>query len=98
MQKLSRVGILSVAKVMAGMYAVVGLVIGVIVAIMAFLGMLVSPVSPGGGAMIFPIFGVLSIILFPIIYGILGFIGGAICAFLYNLVAGWIGGIEVELK
>ena len=31
-------------------------------------------------------------------YGVIGVIGGAIGAALYNLVAGWIGGIEVEME
>jgi hypothetical protein len=39
-----------------------------------------------------------SIILFPLFYGILGFIGGLIMAGLYNLLAGFVGGIEVELQ
>jgi hypothetical protein len=33
----------------------------------------------------------------PILYGVLGFIFTAIGCALYNLVAGWVGGIEVEL-
>ena len=43
-------------------------------------------------------FGVGSIILFPIVYGIMGFIGGLITAVLYNLLAGFVGGIEMELQ
>ena len=31
-------------------------------------------------------------------YGLMGVVGGAIGAALYNLVAGWVGGIEVELE
>ena len=34
----------------------------------------------------------------PIIYAILGFIFGVIGAALYNLIARWIGGIEVEVE
>jgi hypothetical protein len=33
----------------------------------------------------------------PFFYGAMGFIGGAVIATLYNIVAGKIGGIEVEL-
>jgi hypothetical protein len=34
----------------------------------------------------------------PIIYGVFGFISGLIVGALYNLIAGWTGGIEVELS
>jgi hypothetical protein len=34
----------------------------------------------------------------PVIYGVMGFILGIITAFIYNLVARWIGGIEVEVE
>lgn len=37
-------------------------------------------------------------IFMPIIYGVMGFVGGIIAAALYNLFAGWIGGIEVEVE
>lgn len=34
----------------------------------------------------------------PVIYGVMGFILGIIGAAIYNLVARWIGGIEVEVE
>jgi hypothetical protein len=37
-------------------------------------------------------------ILMPVIYGVMGFIGGVISAAVYNLVARWIGGIELEVE
>lgn len=44
------------------------------------------------------LFGVGAIIFLPIMYGIMGFIGGAIMAFVYNVVAGIAGGVELELE
>ncbi|MFM8912259.1 MAG: hypothetical protein ACKOE6_04970 [Flammeovirgaceae bacterium] len=43
-------------------------------------------------------FGFLSIIIFPILYGGIGFVAGLIGAAIYNLIAGWVGGIKIELK
>src|SRR5262249_16797035 len=40
--------------------------------------------------------GVAALIILPIFCGVLGFIVGAIYAALYNLVAGMVGGIEIE--
>ena len=37
-------------------------------------------------------------ILMPVIYGVFGFVGGIIMAVIYNLIARWIGGIEVEVE
>ena len=37
-------------------------------------------------------------IFIPIIYGAMGFVFGIIMAAIYNLIAGWIGGIEVEVE
>jgi hypothetical protein len=34
----------------------------------------------------------------PFVYAILGFLSGVIGAWIYNLVANWIGGIEVEVE
>jgi hypothetical protein len=46
------------------------------------------------GAMI----GVGAIVFFPILYACIGFIGALIAAWLYNLVAGMVGGIELEVQ
>ena len=49
-----------------------------------------------------PSFGPLSIVLFPILFAVIlfvaGFFYGLIGGALYNLVAGWIGGVEVQLE
>jgi hypothetical protein len=36
-------------------------------------------------------------VIAPLLYGVLGFLIGAIAAWVYNLVAGRVGGIEIEL-
>jgi hypothetical protein len=38
------------------------------------------------------------VIFLPIIYAVAGFIGGLIAGALYNLLAGWTGGIEVTVE
>src|SRR3954449_10297148 len=45
-----------------------------------------------GGVMIF--LG----LMIPVFYGLCGFVFGIITAVVYNLIAGWIGGIEVEVE
>ncbi|NMC44118.1 MAG: hypothetical protein GYA46_09390 [candidate division Zixibacteria bacterium] len=94
---LRRIGPFSCAKVSAVLYLIIGLIVG---AIFSLISLMVS--SIGGDSeisgMMGMLFGVGSIIFFPIIYAIAGFIGGLIMAALYNLVAGMVGGIELDLE
>jgi membrane protease YdiL (CAAX protease family) len=48
----------------------------------------------GGGQAIPAIFSGVFVIFLPIIYAVVGFIGGVIAGFIYNLVAKWTGGVE----
>ena len=92
-----KVGVVSVAKILAALYAGMGLLIGGVFA-------LISLVSAGwmagqdGPAWLGAVFGVGAVVLLPIFYGLLGLIGGAIMAALYNLFAGMVGGIELDLQ
>jgi hypothetical protein len=43
-------------------------------------------------------FGGMAIIIYPIFYGVIGFLSGVIGGALYNLFVKWVGGIKVELK
>lgn len=92
MQKLNKIGVLSLAKINAVIGAILGLIWGIFAAILG------TTIAVLGGLGALAGLGLWSIIVFPIIYALVGFVGGAIGAFLYNLVAGWIGGVEVELK
>jgi hypothetical protein len=75
---------------------IVGLIFGLILGLG---GAAVAALAPNSGM---PNLGPISIILFPIVYGIggfvAGFVDGLVIGALYNLVAGWIGGVEVQLE
>jgi hypothetical protein len=43
-------------------------------------------------------FGIAGIVVLPIVYGILGFITTLIGAWLYNVLAGMVGGVELEVQ
>lgn len=90
---LKRLGVLSVGKVLGGIYVVLGLIIGGLFTLLALGGIAVGSGSGSAGA---AIFGLGAIILLPLAYGAAGFIGGVILAALYNLVASMLGGIEME--
>ena len=42
--------------------------------------------------------GGLSLLLFPVLYGIMGFVCGALGAWFFNLTAKWTGGIELTVE
>ncbi len=86
---------MSVAKLEAVIMAIIGLISGLIFAVagasLATLGALV-----GGSTGMLLSLGMLAVVVWPIAFAIMGFIGGAIGAFLYNVVAKWTGGIELH--
>jgi uncharacterized membrane protein (DUF485 family) len=52
--------------------------------------------APPAGAMIG--IGIGLAILMPVFYAVSGFIMGLLGAVIYNLIAGWVGGIEFEVE
>ena len=93
---LKSVGVFSAGKISGLLYAGVGLIAGVFVSMFSFLGAFASMQSEG--AFIGLIMGVGAVIVLPVLYGVMGFVGGIIGAFLYNLIAGLVGGFELELE
>jgi hypothetical protein len=98
---IRRVNPMSCAKVMGVIYAAIGLLIGLGFSLLGFLigsnaGSLGHD-TPFGGAALGAMFGVGAIVAMPILYGIMGVIGGALGALIYNVAAGAIGGIEIDV-
>ena len=87
---------LSVGKVAGLLYGAMGLVVGVIVSLAATIGGLAG--HDTFGALAGGLVGIGAVVLLPILYGGLGFVVAIIAAWLYNLAAGFVGGIEIELK
>ena len=85
-QQISKFSIGQSAKFLGVLYVLFGLLF-----VLFFL--LMGAFGPEGSAP----FGTMFAVAMPVMYGAMGVIGGAIGAALYNLVAGWVGGIEVEL-
>jgi hypothetical protein len=94
MHILKSVGVMSVAKIMGLIYGCMGLFFIPFFLIFAVAGSM-------AGQNKFPLAGAVGVVLalaMPIMYGFMGFIAGALGALLYNLLAKWIGGFELELE
>lgn len=101
--RIKKFGILSVAKIQGVIGLVIGLIIGVIyglffIAYGVFGGLAIGGDAGkmfGGGSVMA---GIIAMIAFPIIYGIIAFVGGAIGALIYNIFSSLVGGIEIEVE
>lgn len=102
-----RIGVMSIAKMYGALMAIMGLFIGGLYGVMLILIGAIGGSSGGfggshsnsamtAGTMIG--MGIGAMIFAPIFYGILGFVFGAFGAFIYNVMAGFLGGVELELE
>ena len=85
MKKLSAIGVSSVFKMSLVLGAAAGTLVGFVLMITDFIDKLFLE-------------GAVTLVLAPILYGVLGALVNAIMAWLYNLVAARLGGIEISLE
>ena len=95
-QTVTSIGVLSLAKMLGVFYALLGLFFGGLLSLFSVMGAAIGGGDSGG--IVAMLFGVGAVIILPIVYGCIGFVGGLIAAPLYNLVAKIMGGLEVELS
>ncbi len=94
LKRIKRIAPLQLGKIAGVLYGIAGLVFAPIFLIVGAIGAAASG-QPRTGLLAA---GVGVIVLFPIIYAVIGFVFGVLGAGLYNLVVRWIGGIEVEVE
>src|SRR5579872_886282 len=93
MTRLLSVRVFSAAKVTALLYGILGLLIAPFLLLGPGLAMMGGSSRPAGFA------GVIFVVAFvPLGYALVGFVSGALMAFLYNAIAHAVGGIELELE
>jgi hypothetical protein len=98
---VKRVGVWSVARMSAAIYATIGLIGGLFVGFFSVLGFGLASGSMHDSEMpqwLGSMLGMAAIVIFPILYGLLGFIGGAVTAAIYNLFSGMVGGVELDVQ
>jgi hypothetical protein len=94
---IRRIGPWSVARIYGALSAVMGLLAGVVFALISTAGAAFAPAGEQEGIMGL-MFGVGAVVVLPVFYGILGLIVGALGAVLYNLFAAAVGGIELDIS
>ncbi len=97
---ITKVGVLSLGKLLGVMYAAIGALFGLLYALFAVLGGgALMALGGGDGAMgggMMMGMGIAAVIILPIVYGILGFIAGLLTALFFNIAAKFVGGLEIE--
>ena len=91
---LKKVGVFSLAKLYSVLMFVIGFFIGLFFSFIAYLTKSAAPTTPD--LAVYHAIGFWALLIFPVLYGIIGFIAGAVGAFLYNLIAKSVGGLELE--
>ncbi len=87
---------MSAAKVSGALMALMGLIFG---GMMTLISSIAAAFHAHQNGPQFPaVMGMAAIVFMPILYGAFGFVMGAIYAALYNLIAGMVGGLELEFE
>lgn len=92
---IRRIGPLSIGKIAGLLYGAIGLIAGGIISLVSLAGGFGAETSEQAG--IAAIMGIGAIVGFPILYGGMGFLMAIIGAWLYNVIAGIAGGVEVDV-
>lgn len=94
MAQIKRFGVLQTAKIAGIIYFFVSLIVMVPFGLITFLTGITRGRQGIDGAFLGGVF----IILMPFIYAVLGFVFVAIGCLIYNFIAKYVGGIEIEIE
>ena len=95
-RELKKIDVVSFAVVIGLVDAVIGFIMAIITLALGF--SFLSFMGPAAGSMMaLGAFGLLAVIIYPVVFFIAGFIGAAIVAIVYNFVASRYKGILIEL-
>ena len=94
MQVLKSVGVLSIARIMGLIYGCTGLLLAPFFLLFAILGSVAGQNrNPLAGLL-----GIVFALAMPFLYGLTGFVTGALRGLFYNWLSKWVGGVELELE
>jgi hypothetical protein len=95
---VKRVGVWSVARIYGALSGAFGLIAGVCLALFSMVGAGLAAQSGDAPAFLGPLLGVGAIVFLPLLYGVMGLVIGALSAALYNVFAGMVGGVELDIQ
>ena len=98
---IKKIDPLSAAKIGGLIYALIGLPSAVLIWVISLVGLnnaglTNSPFGPGAGFVASA--GAIAFVVLPLVYGVMGFFMSLAAAWIYNIFAGFVGGISVEVQ
>jgi len=93
-RRIKRIAPLQLGKMLAILYGIMGLLFIPFFLVMSAVSSQMPPEHRVG----MMAFGIGFAIAAPFLYAAMGFVFGALGALIYNVVARWIGGVEVEVE
>jgi hypothetical protein len=85
-------------KVSAAIYGLMSLIFVPFFALFPMIAIFTPKTADSPPLLVLAGIGIAMAIGMPILYAVMGFIIGVIGAWLYNVIANWIGGIQVEVE
>lgn len=95
MQEIHRIGVVSLGRILAVIYGVIGLIAGGFISIFALVGASIERDMPPAFAFLF---GAAAVVVMPLLYAGFAFVMGLVIGAIYNLIASTAGGLRVELR
>lgn len=96
--ELKRIGPVSAARISGALYALFGLIFGLLMALFSLLGFGAAAQSNPELGLFSLVLGVGAVIVLPLLYGAMGFIACLVMVLLYNWLASLPGGVTLELE
>jgi hypothetical protein len=100
LRQIKRIVPLSAAKMAAAIYGAMGVVLGFPLTLATVLPTIIHArqTETGLSAPVISLIVLALVIIIPIFYALIGFIIGIVGAAIYNLVARWLGGLQIEAE
>lgn len=98
MRQIKKFEPLSVMKIAAVTYGAMGLLEGAVFSVIFAVAPMAAPGNANMPRWMGLMFGGLAIVFFPILFALMGAIGGGLGAVIYNVSARYVGGIQVETE
>jgi hypothetical protein len=98
-KKLKRIAPLKFGLILGILYGLIALIFVPFILLAAVVGSMVAPTAEGSVHQAMGI-GVAIVLCFvlPVFYAVIGGLCGMLIAWIYNVIAGWVGGVEFEVE